>query len=102
MRGAVLVSACHTDLGDENERESGYYTGEWQWERIKANADWIVQYGSADDPFIPKEEMDLVHEVPPCHARHTRHTTTHGIPTIDRACRNWARSTYSTRTGATS
>jgi predicted alpha/beta hydrolase family esterase len=63
VRGAILVSACHTDLGSDNERESGYYTGEWQWDRIKSNADWIVQYGSADDPFIPKEEMDLVHEV---------------------------------------
>ncbi|ELR12350.1 uncharacterized protein ACA1_374170 [Acanthamoeba castellanii str. Neff] len=44
------------------EKESGYYTGEWQWERIKANADWIVQFGSTDDPYLPQKEMDYVHE----------------------------------------
>lgn len=32
------MSACHTDLGIENEREAGYYNRPWQWERIKANA----------------------------------------------------------------
>jgi predicted alpha/beta hydrolase family esterase len=63
VRGAVLVSACHTDLGSPEEKESGYYTGEWQWERIKANADWIVQFGSTDDPYLPQKEMDYVHEV---------------------------------------
>ena len=26
VRGIVLVSACVTDLGDENERSSGYYS----------------------------------------------------------------------------
>lgn len=26
VHGLVLVSACVTDLGDENERASGYYS----------------------------------------------------------------------------
>jgi len=46
VKGAVLVSACHTDLGIKNERKSGYYKDPWQWEDIKRNADWIVQFGS--------------------------------------------------------
>jgi predicted alpha/beta hydrolase family esterase len=69
VRGVVLVSACHTDMGNPEERESGYYTGEWQWERIKANADWIVQFGSSDDPYIPQKEMDFVHQVPNTHCK---------------------------------
>ena len=32
--GAVLVSACHTDLGDAGERAAGYYSRPWQVSRI--------------------------------------------------------------------
>ena len=31
VRGSVLVSVCHTDLGDAGERDSGYYVAPWQW-----------------------------------------------------------------------
>ena len=34
-RAAILVSACHTDLGEPNETISGYYSREWQWKNIK-------------------------------------------------------------------
>eukprot|EP00946_MAST-07B_sp_MAST-7B-sp1_P002336 g2336.t1 len=54
--GAVLVAACWTDLGEESERISGYYSRPWLWERIKANAGWIIQFHSCDDPFIPVAE----------------------------------------------
>jgi predicted alpha/beta hydrolase family esterase len=27
--GVILVAACHTDLGDENERASEYYNRPW-------------------------------------------------------------------------
>ena len=54
--GLVLVSACHTDLGMESERISGYYSRPWEWDKIRSNAEWIVQYHSIDDPFIPIEE----------------------------------------------
>ncbi|XP_069121712.1 serine hydrolase RBBP9-like [Argopecten irradians] len=60
VKGIILVSACVTDLGDENERESGYYNRPWEWEKIKANTDFIVQFGSTDDPFIPWEEHQQV------------------------------------------
>jgi len=58
--GLVLVSACHTDLGVSSETISGYYDGEWLWEKIKQNSKFIVQFGSSDDPFIPIEEMEHV------------------------------------------
>jgi hypothetical protein len=42
LLGAILVSACYTDLGDENEKRSGYYSTEWKWDQIRNNADFIV------------------------------------------------------------
>ena len=58
--GVVLVSVCHTDLGEESERVSGYYSRPWDWNKIRSNAQWIIQYHSEDDPFIPREEADFV------------------------------------------
>lgn len=58
--GAVLVSACYTDLNSETERLSGYYSTEWKWDRIKANAKWIIQFGSTNDPYIPITEMRYI------------------------------------------
>jgi predicted alpha/beta hydrolase family esterase len=60
IHGIVLVSACVTDLGDENERESGYYSRPWLWDKIKANTKIIGQFGSTDDPFIPWSEQEEV------------------------------------------
>ena len=83
MLGIVLVAACVTDLGDAGERASGscdthtlsldsaqlahtltqrcihagYYSRPWEWERIRANVSFVVQFGSDDDPFIPIAEM---------------------------------------------
>lgn len=102
VKGLVLVSACVTDLGDENERLSGYYNRyigprlgvvwcgveiwfecnlvgsehceksadpfhlfihtqirPWQWAAIKANAGFVAQFASADDPFIPWREQQV-------------------------------------------
>lgn len=60
LLGAVLLSACHTDLGIESEREAGYYARPWQWEAQRRNAGFILQFHSDDDPFIPREEADFV------------------------------------------
>lgn len=60
VRGVVLVAACHTDLGDEHERSSGYYSRPWLWDKIKSNCDWILQFHSPDDPFIPTHEADHI------------------------------------------
>ena len=60
LKGCVLVSACHTDLGVESERLAGYYNRPWKWDTIKSNTEWILQYHSSDDPFISMEEANHV------------------------------------------
>lgn len=60
--GSVLVGAAHTDLGEESERISGYFDTPWQWDKIKQNQKWIIQFHSTDDPYIPIEEARLIHE----------------------------------------
>ena len=64
LYGAVLVSACHTDLGDANEAASGYYARPWEWQAIKTNVGsfGILQLHSEDDPFIPLDEAQHVAE----------------------------------------
>ena len=60
VKGCVLVSACVTDGGMESERISGYYSRPWEWAKIRSNAEFILQYHSSDDPFIPRSEADEV------------------------------------------
>ncbi|KAH9155330.1 hypothetical protein AeRB84_002696 [Aphanomyces euteiches] len=60
--GLVLVSACVTDLGDENERASGYYNRPWAYDKVRENVSWIVQFGSPDDRFLPAAEQQQVAE----------------------------------------
>lgn len=62
VHGLVLVCACHTDLGLESEKQSGYFDEPWRWENIKNNAQWIVQFASTDDPYINIEEARLIHQ----------------------------------------
>jgi len=60
VEGAVLVAACHTDLGIESEKASHYFDEPWQWDKIKKNAKWIIQFASDDDPFIPISEARFI------------------------------------------
>ena len=60
--GVVLVSACHTDLGEPNEAASGYYSRPWLWDKMRQNAEFIVQFHSDDDCFIPVSEARHVAE----------------------------------------
>src|SRR5579884_2945796 len=60
--GSVLVGVAHTDLGEESERISGYFDKPWDWEKIKSNQKWIIEFHSTDDPYIPVEEARFVHE----------------------------------------
>lgn len=39
----------------------------WEWAKIKANAGFLVQFGSTDDPFIPWKEQEVGH--PDTHTR---------------------------------
>lgn len=58
--GSVLVSPCYTDLGDDMERQSGYYDRPWQWDKIKSNQDKIALIWGSDDPYIPQSEFEFI------------------------------------------
>lgn len=60
--GSVIIGAYHTDLGMRSEAMSGYFEEPWDWESIKANQNWVVQFASTDDPFIPIEEPRFVRD----------------------------------------
>ncbi len=57
---AILIGVCHTDLGLESEKKSGYYSGPWQWDKIKNNAEKIIIFASKNDPYIPISEPLLI------------------------------------------
>lgn len=63
LLGSILISPSYTDMGVELERQSGYFDKPWQWEKIRKNQKWIVQFGSKDDPHIPQEEFMHIHEM---------------------------------------
>lgn len=62
VKGLILVSGGYTDLDDETEKKSGYFDKPWNWEAIKENTEWIVQFHSKDDPYIPLTEAEFIHE----------------------------------------
>lgn len=61
--GSILVAASYTDTNDEDEKLSGYFDKTWNWGRIKENQEFIIQYASIDDPYIPIEEARFIHNV---------------------------------------
>jgi uncharacterized protein len=62
LLGSVLVGAYHTDLGMKNEKISGYFDTPWDWDAIKKNQKWIIQFAGVKDPWIPISEARYVHE----------------------------------------
>lgn len=60
--GSALIGAYHTDLGIEAEKLSGYFDTPWNWETIKTNQKWIIQFAGANDPWIPIKEAHLVRD----------------------------------------
>lgn len=62
LLGSVLVGAYHTDLGLPMEKQSGYFDRPWNWESIISNQEWIIQFASVNDPWIPIEEARFVHQ----------------------------------------
>lgn len=59
--GSVLVGSYVTDLGMETEKLSGYFDQPWNWDAIKNNQSFIIQYASTDDRCIPIAEARAVH-----------------------------------------
>jgi len=60
LAGSILIGVCHTDLGDEFEKASGYFAKPWQWLRIRDHQRWIAIFSSSDDPHIPIAEPRFV------------------------------------------
>lgn len=70
LHGAVLVSATYSDLGDQHERQSGYYPqrkgpdmaeeNPYEFSRMKENCRIWHQFHSDDDPFIPVHEAEAI------------------------------------------
>ncbi len=64
--GSVLVGVYHTDLGIEAEKQSGYFDGVWNWEKIKRNQKWTILFSSQDDPWIPIHQPRYIHQKLQC------------------------------------
>ncbi len=62
IRGSVLVAPSYTDLGDELERQSGYFDKPWSWEKIKNNQEKIALIYGDDDPYIPQADFEHIAE----------------------------------------
>ena len=60
--GSVLVGTYYTDLGYEDEKNSGYFDTHWHWAKIRANQPWTAIFASTDDPYIPIEEPRFIKE----------------------------------------
>lgn len=63
IMGSILIGATYTDLGYETEKESGYFDRPWEWDKIKVNQQWIVQFNSKDDKYIPIEHFRYIHDM---------------------------------------
>jgi|SRR5580698_2951889 predicted alpha/beta hydrolase family esterase len=53
LLGTFAIAGHHTDCGFELERRSGFFDQPWDWDAIRRNQRFIVQFHSADDPWIP-------------------------------------------------
>lgn len=60
--GSVLVSVYHTDLNLESERLSNYFDLPFDWQKIRDNQKFIIQFNSANDPYISVDEARFVHD----------------------------------------
>ena len=53
LRGLVLIAAYDDDLGDEGERDSGYFSRPFDWNAMTRNCGFIVQFAGARDTLVP-------------------------------------------------
>ncbi len=60
--GSALIGTYYTDLGISAEKESGYFDSPWDWQAIKNNQSWIIQFAGANDPWIPISEAHVVRD----------------------------------------
>jgi uncharacterized protein len=62
LGGSILIGTYLTDLGYEDEKNSGYFDTPWDWTAIKKNQPWTIVFASEDDPYIPIEEPKYIAE----------------------------------------
>jgi pimeloyl-ACP methyl ester carboxylesterase len=62
IAGSILVSPSYTDLGDDFEKQSGYFNEPWDWGAIRANQKKIAIIWGDDDPYIPQSEFAHINE----------------------------------------
>ena len=60
IRGSILISPSYTDLGDELEKESGYFDEPWDWRVIKSHQKKMLVVWGDDDPYIPQREFAYI------------------------------------------
>lgn len=60
--GSALIGANYTDFGKSIEKISGYYNRPWDWQAIRNNQQWILQFASTDDPCVPIVEPQHIHK----------------------------------------
>lgn len=60
IRGSILISPSYTDLGDDLEKQSGYFDKPWNWENIKNNQEKIALFYGDNDPYIPQEQFKFI------------------------------------------
>jgi predicted alpha/beta hydrolase family esterase len=53
FHACILVSAYNSDLGDDLERGSGYFSRPFDWERMRTNVPRILQFHSVSDHLVP-------------------------------------------------
>jgi uncharacterized protein len=62
LAGLVLVAAYDSDLGDELERNSGYFSRPFDWAAIVKHCGFIVQFAGAEDSLVPIQVQRRVAE----------------------------------------
>jgi predicted alpha/beta hydrolase family esterase len=63
LLGTFAIAGHHTDCGFELERRSGFFDQPWDWDAIRRNQRFIVQFHSTDDPWVPVEVARELHEL---------------------------------------
>lgn len=59
LRGIIVVAGYDSDLGDANERASGYFNRPFDWAAIRANCQFVAAVGGAQvrgNPFLSGRE----------------------------------------------
>jgi len=57
-----LLGVASLTLFTNNDNRYPPSGGDWNWDATKENCEFIKQFHSHDDPFIPMDEARFIHE----------------------------------------